>query len=351
MNFSDHYNYYAANDTPASDESDNSSRFRDLPVIPLPEQEENSSVNSGTAMPDADMPAISPIGTETERQIQPDINMPVIPLPNPGEGGPVNGGSIKPDYTPVIPLPTPGNGGPINGGINPDYTPVIPLPTPGNSAPIAPGFPNSIITVLPRPILPCFFCNTNTFGNVRFLNAATGYNPFRIAINNQTVVNNLEYAEISDYGRVSSGYQTVTVSGQNGYIYISKQIQINTGTKTTIAIVNTASGLDLVPIADTACNTPPNFSCLRACNLSYNSGPLNLLLSNGYSIFRNIQFMEVTSFSRLLPGNYQFFVARNGRVLVSSDIDVRSNSIYTVFMFNWNNSPDAIRTMVVEDRK
>ena len=129
---------------------------------------------------------------DTLSYMQNDADTPVIPLPNPGEGGPVPDGEDESNF-PVAPLPNPGEGGPV-----PDFdesqTPVIPLPNPGEGGPI-PTFPErpnngiwgSIITVFPRPIIPCYFCNTTQYGVVRFLNAAAGYNPFIIYINNQMV--------------------------------------------------------------------------------------------------------------------------------------------------------------------
>ena len=106
-------------------------------------------------------------------------NTPVIPLPNPGEGGPVNGGGSN---IPVIPLPNPGEGGPVDGGGS--NTPVIPLPNPGEGGPVAGG---GSITI---PVWPMTT-------RVRFLNAAFGYNAFRVQISNRRVVSWLSYASIS----------------------------------------------------------------------------------------------------------------------------------------------------------
>ena len=176
------------------------------------------------------------------------------------------------------------------------------------------------------------------------------YNPFRISINNRTILSTLDYAEVSQYGRVSAGMQTITVSGQNGYVYLSRQMRIEANSKQTIAVVNTAGGLDLAMISDHVCAAPGSLSCLRACNLSFNSGPLNLILSNGFVVFRNLNFMDVANYNRLRPGRYLFFVSQEGRILVTSPINVQSNSQYTIYIFNWNNSPDMLRTLVVEDR-
>lgn len=44
------------------------------------------------------------------------------------------------------------------------------------------GTGTSVITVFPKPIIPCYLCENNQNGLVRFLNAAAGYNPFLIYI-------------------------------------------------------------------------------------------------------------------------------------------------------------------------
>ena len=319
------------------------------PVIPLPNPGEGGPVYPGNDFGNGS-----------------DGATPVIPLPNPGEGGPVypgnNGSGGNDSATPVIPLPNPGEGGPVypgnngsGGNINVGM-PVIPLPNPGEGGPVfsgnnSSGFPGTIITVLPRPVTPCFYCNSNSYGTIRFLNAAIGYMPFVISVNNRTAVDTLEYAEVSEYGRISSGYQTITVSGRNGYIYISKQIRVNVGATMTVAIVNTAGGLNLVEINDAPCYTPMGGSCIRVSNLSHNAGPLTLSTYSGNVVFRNVNFMEVTNYVRVVPARYEIFVSNPNEVLLSTEITARSNSQYTIYMFNWNESPTAIRTLIIEDRR
>lgn len=349
MTPSDYYDYYAASDMPSIPfrKSSMKSDFMKNDFM--------GSDSMGGSSTESD--AMINNAVETDFLMPPSMDdeegaAPVIPLPNPGEGGPVENGEQNNNELPTPSVPSRPTTPSIPSQPSQPSIPTIPLPNPGEGGPVQGGNGgfNSIITVIPRPIVPCFFCNSNTVGQVRFLNAATGYNAFRISINNRTILSTLDYAEVSQYGRVSAGTQTVTVSGQNGYVYLSKQVMIAANSKQTIAIVNTAGGIDLAVISDHVCAAPGNFSCLRACNLSYNSGPVNLILSNGFVVFRNLNFMDVSNYNRLMPGRYLFFVSQEGRVLVTSPINVQSNSQYTVYIFNWSNSPDALRTLVVEDR-
>ncbi|MDD3346848.1 DUF4397 domain-containing protein, partial [Oscillibacter sp.] len=229
---------------------------------------------------------------------------PVIPLPNPGEGGPVyEGGS----GTPVIPLPNPGEGGPVYGG---GGIPVIPLPGPGQGGPVYGG--GAIIPFWPRS------------AQIRFLNAAFGYQTFRVLVNNFRAVNWLSYAALSAYGRVNSGYQTITVTGTDGYIYIQKTLPFQAGTLTTVAIINTPSGLDLLQIQDNCCPPTGGFANFRVSNLALNSTPLDVLLGDGRVVYTDVRYKETTSFKRLRPGQYQFYFAETNLTSMPAWMDIET---------------------------
>lgn len=176
------------------------------------------------------------------------LDTPVTPLPNPGEGGPVYPGSDDNAQIPVIPLPNPGEGGPVYpGGFIQPVQPIQPLPT-------------------------------VTYAAVRFLNAAYGYPAFRVYVGNRRAARLLNFASLSAYVRLAAGYQTVTVTGTDGYIYIQKTIPFEAGGRFTIAVINRPGGLDLLRITDNCCFTSLQAAHFRVGNLARNSGALDVLL-------------------------------------------------------------------------
>lgn len=217
------------------------------------------------------------------------------------------------------------------------------------------GTGSSIITVFPKPIIPCFFCGSGEYGLVRFLNAAAGYNPFLVYISNQLAVNGLANGEMSQYGRVLAGQQTVILGGQNGYVYFQKQITVTVNRAITVAIINTDSGLDLMEIEDVHCNGGINSGCFRVCNLSITNRRVHVALNGGVVTFRNVDYQEVTNFQYVLTGFYMVSVsnanASGGNILLNSNIYIRGNASYTLYVFNWSNAEDAIRILIVEDRR
>lgn len=285
---------------------------------------------------------------------------PSIPLPNPGEGGPAFPGMPEENIPengarPVIPLPNPGEGGPVfpNMGNMGNMG--------GNNTTMLPNVIGTIISTHPRPNEPCRFCNpTSTrIGYVRFLNAATGYNPFVIFINENLFSNSLNFGEITEYEKVASGTQVVTIMGENGYIFVQKQVEFMENEYVTIAIINTESGLDIQVIQDTGCDRGANMGCIRAANLAFNSGPLTVVIGNQYITFQNLRYQAVANFESAWPGLYIYTVSRNmierfpgfgGNILLTSAINLQRNRNYTIFLLSWKrDSSDSIKALVVED--
>ena len=278
-----------------------------------------------------------------------EADIPITPLPNPGEGGPVDSGNSMDNGAgvPVIPLPNPGEGGPVDSG-RPNFPPIF--------RPIFPGGTGGSVTVIPGITFPCYNCTATSFGRVRILNASTGYQPFYVYIGNWMVASGLANGDITSYVQAASGTQTITVSGANGYVYIQKPVQVRASSSMTIAIINTASGLDIMEISDISCNAPSGTSCLRACTLSQNLGPFDVSIGNqnsSYMAFTNVRYREVTPYTSFYPGWYQLYIARTGAYpstyVATAAANMSANNSYTLYMFNAPNATDGLRTMVVSN--
>lgn len=299
-------------------------------------------------------------------------DIPVAPLPNPGEGGPVyddsmdnnsgGNGSFGDDLSsiPVIPLPNPGEGGPVYNG--PDHNrPSGGMWQPGYShVPVyRPVFPsNGSITIFPGIGFPCYNCTTSSsLGRVRILNASSGYPPFNVSLGNWRIGEQLDNGDTTSYVQASSGFQTVTVSGTNGYIYIQKMITIRSGSASTVAIINTSTGLDLLEISDLPCNGPSGTTCIRACNLSPDLGPFDVALENrgnSYRTFTNVRFQEVTPFSSFAAGWYSIYVFRtnafnNSNAIAAASASLKAGKSYTLYMFNDPSNTGGLRTLILSN--
>ena len=334
---------------------------RNTPATPLPDD-----------VPVAPLPPIVPDG---EGPVDPDFSVPDYPVPpvirpeDPGQV-PVDPGFTVPDY-PVPPVIRPEDPGQI---------PVDPGFTVPDFGPIYPDRPGTII--IPGITLPGLI--NPGYCTVRFLNAAAGYEPFRVTIGNRLVSNSLAYGTLTGYGRVMDGFRTVTIS--NPYaptsIFYRQTIPFSAGELITLAIVRTNTGLDLVRISDIPCrNRPMGRACIRAVNLNYGSPALDVLLNDGRMVFNDVRYKEVTNFKMARPQDYGFYIAQTSYVpspyfqdietveetpmaapgyflpgygsvspLTSFYVDAKRNGVYTIYILGmWNYQNPNIRVKVVED--
>lgn len=285
-----------------------------------------------------DQPIDPDFSVDTESQVDPDFSVDYVPPIDP---------DFSVDYVPSV---DPDFSVDYVPPIDPDFS-VNPPPSPIIPDIISPYPP--IISIFPKPVIPCLFCNAvpNSAASVRFLNASVGYNPFSIYVNNQLLITDLSADEITQYSQFTPDFVTITVMGANGYVYIQKSMLFPVG-MTTFAIVNSSAGLDLASITDSPCNTPNYTSCIRVCNLAYYTGPVNVAIAN--QTFYNAEFAQPATFSRVSPGNYPITVYQSqnpGIPLVTTYANLAANRIYTLYVLNWNRSPDAVRTLLVQDRR
>lgn len=123
--------------------------------------------------------------------------------------------------------------------IDPDFTsPDYGMAVPPYEEPVDPDF-----SVMPDTGVPCVFCNNHQWvhGAVRLLNAAAGYNPFTVLIDNQLAYTGLESPEITEYRQIPQGYHIFSVIDANQNTYFQKSMYVGDG-MATIAIVNSAGG-------------------------------------------------------------------------------------------------------------
>lgn len=310
-----------------------------IPIIPNMNPNENNSINDNSSITES-----------TSISHNDNNNIFVTNIPNSNKDNLVNFNNT--DNMSVIPNEN------NSTSTDDNNISIIPVSNLNDGGPVAPN-PNFIITTFPRPNIPCYYCNTDYTTNIRFLNTSNGYEPFLIYINNKLVINGLGFSEISQYGKISSGSQTITIAAPNGYTYIQKSIDFDADKMYTIAIISTQTGLGLEQIIDSSCDTSNITSGIRVCNLSYNNSCINISLNNGFVAFKDIKYKEVTPFKKTIPSIYYFNIINSNKdeiedgseVLVSFNINIENNSIYTIYVFNWGSSSDSIRTMIIKDYK
>lgn len=280
--------------------------------------------------------------------------------------------------TPVAPeggIPAyPGNS---SGGSGNDYGLTTPV-APEGGIPAYPG--NTIwgppITTLPVfPSCPSCPISQNS-AQVRFLNASSNTFPVTISVDNTNYAINARFGSISNYSQISDGFHTVTVRRASGLrtILLQQTFPFSGGQKYTMVLVDAAAGgLNMIQVAGNGCsNMNYNTGCYRVANMSYSGSSYDVMLYSHDTVFRNVNFQEVTAYKQAMAGSYQFYVTNAntftvirelpmiviGAVtstnlvnepLVSYQTDISAGSRYTSYLLGNSWSDIGFRVLTVED--
>lgn len=119
------------------------------------------------------------------------------------------------------------------------------------------------------------------------------------------MINNMQFGNFTPY-YLDSGSQNTMVTitnAQTGQTLYRRSISFSDGTAYTVSIINDGSGITLFTLTDSPCNN--RFSgCLRAVNLSPNSGAVDVFLSGYGRIFQGLNQLDVSRYRSINQGTY-----------------------------------------------
>ncbi len=206
--------------------------------------------------------------------------------------------------------------------------------------------------------------------NIRFLYAATGQMAVNIRLGNRTVINRLQYGNSTPYYLEDSGYRTIRITNAlTGLPLYQGVFNVSSGTAYTFAIINSGSGIGLMQIIDTPCYNN-NAACVRAVNLSPNSGPIDVFLSGIGRVFQNVDTFGATSYQAIRQGSYRAFVSEslpctsnssiifggtyvecnNTRIAIMDSVNVNfmNGVTYTLYVIGRANQNPALQILALE---
>ena len=159
----------------------------------------------------------------------------------------------------------------------------------------------SVSTMEVQPVSQC---------QIRFLNAAAGYGELIVEVAGQMISNNLEFGRVSERVGISEGYQDVkiTMVQSPGAVLLDKPFPFQNCMNSIAAIINTATGIDVMLFSEAVCRPEEGRACFRIANLSYTSPPVDIMVENGEMVFKDVRFKQMTEFVQADAGEYNFNV-------------------------------------------
>lgn len=152
-----------------------------------------------------------------------------------------------------------------------------------------------------------------SFGEVRFLMAASAPHPLTVSIDGMIYGNNASFGTIGEYFPISDGFHQISIYYTSGprILLLEKVLPFRGGEQATVVIADSeASGIDLIPVSDTACRNPSSgYGCLRTANMSFSGSVFDLLLKTGEPVFRDIPYTAVAPYKQAEEGDWSFQVS------------------------------------------
>ncbi|WP_250674946.1 DUF4397 domain-containing protein [Paraclostridium ghonii] len=170
---------------------------------------------------------------------------------------------------------------------------------------------------------------------VRVFHASPNAPAVDVYIDGQLVIKDLSFTNFSDYSYLPEGMHTiqVTPTGDASKVVINKMVDVPDNRIFTIAAVGNLENIELLLLEDDINEVPSTKEAtLRVIHLSPNAPAVNII-ANDNTVFKNINFKENSDYIKVPAGMYDVKVAlsENGKVALSSKVNLKANRIYTIF--------------------
>ncbi len=255
-------------------------------------------------------------------------------------------GDDSPGFAPISP-DTPSWGPPPGGDNSPGFAPISPDtpswgPPPGNPGGSG-GGSNRPVVIIPGQI-GCVNCGSGSSGNyanVRFLHAAVNQPAVHVRLGNRTVINNLQYGNSTPYYLENGGNTLVTIEdAQTGQTLFRRNIRFSGQNAYTVSIINDGSGITAFTLTDTPCSSR-GAACVRAVNLSPNSGPVDIFLSGYGRLVSRLGQLDASGYYSVGQGGYRAFVSEalpctNNNAVIMADTYAECNNTRIAYMDSSN---------------
>ena len=189
---------------------------------------------------------------------------------------------------------------------------------------------------------------------VRVLHASPDAPTVDVYVNKTKVASNLQFTNLTDYLRLKPGryhIQIYPAGSARVNPVLNEKVYVPPGAIYTISAVNKLKNLNLFIITDPENEPDKNSSYLRVIHLSPNAPAVNLKL-NGRTLFRRLNYRDVTRYAVLTPKTYNGYVLTSKdeqKVLTINNIVLQPGFYYTIYILGLVGNQPPLQTIIPLD--
>lgn len=166
-----------------------------------------------------------------------------------------------------------------------------------------------------------------------------------VYLDNETVVTNASFGDLTPYLAVHAGTYNVTITpaGDNTTVVHAENVTLEPRAALTVAASGELAGdennstFGLHVYTDDALHPGPNSSALRVVHLSPDAGAVTLTIDNGTTtLAENLTNGELMDYQTIAPGNYTVEIREadgtsNGTILATANVSVNGSEAVTAW--------------------
>lgn len=180
--------------------------------------------------------------------------------------------------------------------------------------------------------------STNNDSYVRVLHAATKAPTVDVYVNDKLTIPDLRYREFTDYIKLPPGTYNIKVYPVNDKTkaVINSDFKIDPNTVTTLAAYSQDRNLSLLPIKEIPLPFPTEKKAkIRISHLIENIPPVDIYLSDGTLLYKNVNFKDLTKYIELPPNTYIIDMKLSDTdisILYVPNINLNRDNYYTLYL-------------------
>jgi len=190
---------------------------------------------------------------------------------------------------------------------------------------------------------------------IRFLNASSLNTGIQIYVDENLIVESMNFSDITDYKMISPGIHIIKVYLKENpeKPTLEKMIDVAPNSNYTVSIVDVKEALDNLILKDGTEDKTKINSHLRFINLSKNAPLMSLSLLNDIVLFDNVEYLETTNYYDLSSAIYNFKITFLDNTIIAKTISnklLENGKFYTIYVLGLLNGNPPMGYLMVEDQ-
>lgn len=147
---------------------------------------------------------------------------------------------------------------------------------------------------------------------IRFLNGVDSNDAYNFKVDGTDAASGLAYGSFTEYISIPEGIHEISAAvaqSPPALPAIALNIPFDEEEKSTLILVRTNGGLEILKASDDGCSHLSNSTgCVKAANISSGPGAYDIISKDGQTIFGDLRFMDITPFKQAEAGGYDLYV-------------------------------------------